>query len=311
MHILVTGGLGFLGHAVTTDLLGNGHRVTVLTRGRAAVKPVPGADLVEGDIRDRQRITELVAAGRFDGVCHLAALTQGRASLADPLTYYDVNVGGALNLLIALDAVKNVSKPVALVFASTNIVYGSTRTGALSEDLEPHPESPYAASKVSAEQLIAAYAATGALGAVSLRCFNIAGAVDGVGDTDTARIIPNVFRALTGALPHVTMNGDGSAVRDFVHVRDVAVAFRLALAACRPGTHEALNVGSGAGSSMAEVVATAEAVVGRGVPVVRNPPKPEPQTLTADISRAKAMLGWAPERSALTTIVSDAWQAWQ
>ncbi|MEV0396866.1 NAD-dependent epimerase/dehydratase family protein [Polymorphospora rubra] len=311
MHVLVTGGLGFLGHAVTVDLLAAGHQVTVMTRGRTDAKPPAGADLVTGDIRDRDRVADIVKTGEYDGVVHLAALTSGRDSHADPLTYFDVNTGGTLNLLMALDAVRDHRPPASLVFASTNIVYGSQHTGALSEDLDPHPESPYAASKLAAEQLVAACAATGAIGAVTVRPFNIAGAVGGVGDTDPARIIPNIFRTVTGQLPYVTLNGDGSAVRDFVHVADVAEAIRTSLSGCVPGNHQLLNLGSGLGVSMAKVIAEAERSTGATVAVKRNPPKPEPAQLTADIGRARAQLGWNPYRSDLSRILRDAWSAWQ
>ena len=151
MRVLVTGGLGFLGHAVTLDLLAAGHQVTVLTRGTSDRKPPAGADLTTGDICDRQGMAELFQDGDYGGVVHLAALTSGRDSFADPLAYFDVNTGGTLNLLMAIDQLRHERPPVSFVFASTNIVYGSQRTGALSEDLDPHPESPYAASKVAAE----------------------------------------------------------------------------------------------------------------------------------------------------------------
>ena len=311
MRVLVTGGLGFLGHAVTRDLLAAGHQVTVMSRGRTDAKPAPGADLVTGDIRDRARVGEITRTGGYEGVVHLAAVTSGRHSLADPLTYFDVNVGGTLNLLIAIDQLRDECPPVSFVFASTNIAYGSQHAGALSEDRDPHPESPYSAAKVAAEQLVAAYATTGAIGAVTVRPFNIAGAVDGVGDTDTARIIPNIFRAITGQLSHVTLNGDGAAVRDFVHVADVAEGVRLALTACTPGGHQLVNLGSGGGTSMAEVVATAERVTGKTVDVKRMPPKPEPPRLTADITRARTQLGWEPRRSDLSEILTDAWRAWR
>nr|WP_240942957.1 NAD-dependent epimerase/dehydratase family protein [Planosporangium thailandense] len=309
---MVTGGLGFLGHAVTADLLATGHQVTVLSRGRPGARPPEGAGLVEGDIRDRARIGEIISAGGYDAVCHLAALIRVRDSFADPLSYYDVNVGGTLNVLMALDAVRDrVPAPgPRLVFASTNAVCGSQHAGALHEEVPARPESPYAASKLSAEQLVAAHTATGSIGAVTLRCFNLAGATDGYVDADTSRIIPNVFRALTGELPHVTLNGDGSAVRDFVHVRDVAVAVRLALAAARPGRHRLYHVGSGIGSSMAEVVRVAGEVAGRPVAVEHLPPSPEPQRLVADNSRITHELGWRPERSGLRRILSDAWTAW-
>ncbi len=310
MHVLVTGGLGFLGRAVARDLLAAGHRVTVMTRGRGHRTAPSGVELVTGDIRDRARVAEIVQEGGYDGVVHLAALISGRDSFADPLGYFDVNATGTLNLLMALDAARTTTAPASLVFASTNIVYGSQRHGALSEDLDPHPESPYAASKVAAEQLVAACAATGAIGAVILRPFNIAGAVDGVTDTDRTRIIPNVFRAITGELDHVTLNGDGAAVRDFVHVADVATAVRLALTVCTPGVSQTINLGSGIGTSMATLVATAEQVTGQPVTIRRQPPKPEPPVLIADVSRAHTVLGWTPARSKLSEILADAWEAW-
>jgi len=310
VRVLVTGGLGFLGHAVTVDLLDAGHHVTVLTRGRPDAKPPADADLVEGDIRDRQRMHEIVAAGEFDGVCHLAALTRGRDSFADPLTYYNVNVGGTLNLLMALDAVRGAQPPARFVFASTNIVYGSVHAGALSEAMEPHPESPYAWSKLAAEQLVSAYAATGAIGAITLRPFNIAGAIDGVGDTDTARIIPNVFRAVGGELLHVTLNGDGSIVRDFVHVGDVAAAVGSALLRTKAGACQVYNLGSGVGTQMIEIVHAVELLAGTAINVVNLPPRPEPPTMIADISRAMKGLDWQPSRSSLMQILADAWSTW-
>ncbi|MEU7617072.1 NAD-dependent epimerase/dehydratase family protein [Micromonospora rifamycinica] len=311
MHVLVTGGLGFLGHAVTLDLLAAGHRVTVLSRGPTDRKPAPGADLVTGDLRDRAGIAVVVRTGSYDGVVHLAALTSGRDSLADPLTYFDVNAAGTLHLLMALDSVRDRAAPASFVLASTNIVYGSQRSGTLSEELDVHPESPYGASKVAAEQMVAGYAATGAVGAVTVRPFNVAGAVDGVTDTDPVRIIPNVFRVMTGQLDQVSLNGDGSAVRDFVHVADVATGIRLALAACTPGTHHAVNLASGVGTSMAEVITVAEQVTGRSVTVRQLPPKPEPSHLVGEISRAHSLLGWQPTRSDLTQMIADGWAAWQ
>ncbi|WP_018350823.1 NAD-dependent epimerase/dehydratase family protein [Longispora albida] len=299
MKVLVTGGLGFVGHAVVRELAARGDTVTVLTRRQAT-----GPGLVTGDVRDRARLAEIMLAGQFEGIVHLAALGQVREPAAGPLVTFDVNLAGTLNLLMALP-----EAPVPFVFASTSIVYGPARTGALSEDLDPHPGNPYAESKLAAERLIGAYAATGRIAAVSLRCFNVAGAVDGVPDRDPARIIPNAIRAATGELPHVTLNGDGRAVRDFVHVADVARAFAAGLDAAVPGEHLVCNVGSGHGTSMAEVVAAVQRVSGVDFPVVHAPPKPEPQSLTADISRAGNLLGWHPASSTLAQIVEDAWHA--
>ncbi|GAA5190641.1 UDP-glucose 4-epimerase GalE [Rugosimonospora acidiphila] len=307
MRVLVTGGLGFVGRAVATELVGAGHRVDVLTRGATGTKPPAGADPVEADVRDRVRIAEVVARGRYDGICHLAALTRGRDSVADPLTYYDVNVGGTLNLLLAARA----AGPVRFVFASTSIVYGSRRTGALQEDLPPAPENPYGASKVAAEQLVGYHAATGDISAATLRCFNVAGAVDGYPDADPTRIIPNVLRAIRGELPHVTVNGDGSAVREFTHVLDVAAAFRLALestATAGPGA-PVYNVGTGRGVSVAEIIAAAESVTGKRVPVRHLPPRQEPHTLICDPRRIAGELGWRAQRSDLPDIIRGAWEA--
>jgi UDP-glucose 4-epimerase len=312
MRVLVTGGLGFIGRAVAAGLVGAGHRVDVLSRGRAGVTPPAGAHLVAGDVRDRDRIAAVVAGGRYDGICHLAGLIRGRDSVGDPLSYYDVNLGGTINLLSAVKAVGPVGeRPVRFVFASTSIVYGSRRTGALSEDLPPAPENPYGASKLAAEQLVGYHAATGEISAVTLRCFNVAGAVDGYADTDPTRIIPNVLRAARGELPHVTLNGDGSAVREFTHVLDVASAFRLAIEAngtAANGTAPVYNVGTGRGVTMAEVIATAERVTGRPVPVEHLPPKPEPHTLVSDPRRLMADFGWAPVHSDLAEIIDSAWR---
>jgi UDP-glucose 4-epimerase len=315
MRVLVTGGLGFVGRAVASGLAGAGHRVDVLTRGRAGAVPPAGVDLVEGDIRDRSRVVEVVARGRYEGVCHLAALTRPRDSVADPLGYYDVNVGGTVNLLMAIRAAGSVGeRRVRFVFASTSVVYGSRRTGALSEDLPPEPESPYAGSKVAAEQLIRYAAAAGDVAAVTLRCFNVAGAFDGYPDADPTRLIPNVLRAIRGELPHITVNGDGSAIREFTHVLDVAAAFRLALEAGTPGpaTGEGAatyNVGTGQGVSVRDVISTAERVTGRRVPVEHLPPRPEPHTLVCDPRRLIHALGWHPVLSSLPGIIASAWGA--
>jgi UDP-glucose 4-epimerase len=320
VRVLVTGGLGFVGRAVALDLLAAGHDVDVLGRGGAGTKPPEGATLVGGDVRDRARLTEVVAEGRYGGVAHLAALTRARDSLADPLAYYDVNLGGTLNLLTAIAAATKAASaaeaaaarpparpPTKIVLASSSIVYGSSRTGALGEDLPPHPESPYAASKLAAEQLVTAHAATGAIAAVVLRCFNVAGAVDGHTDTDPTRIIPTLLRAARGELPHVTVNGDGSAVREYTHVRDVAAAFRLALEGGR--AEGVYNVGTGRGAAVRDVIAVAERVTGRRIPVEHLPPKPEPHTLVSDPRRLIGELGWRPVHSDLASIIRSAWEA--
>lgn len=302
MRALVTGGLGFIGRAVAIELVNAGHQVDVLSRGRQGAAVPAGTRLVEADVRDRARIRSVLADGRYDSICHLAALTRGRESFADPVRYWDVNLGGTLNLLA--DLAEGVG-PVRLVFASTNIVYGSQHDGSLAEDLPPHPESPYANSKVAAEQMIRDAASSDTISACILRVFNAAGAVDGHGDTDTARLVPNIIRAAHGALPHISVNGDGSAVREFTHVLDTAVAFRLAVEAQTSG-HETYNVGTGEGVSVREIISAAEAVTGLSVPTQFLPPKPEPRVLISNPSKIMRDLGWAPTRSDIRQVLQSA-----
>jgi UDP-glucose 4-epimerase len=302
---------GRAGEAVTRELLRHGHQVTVLTRGRVDGVGVPaGAGIVQADLADRASLTRAVRAGPFDGVCHLAALTRVRDSFDHPVDYFDVNAGGTAHLLAALDDARRAGDPPRFVLASTGAVYGS-RDGQLREDDPTAPGNPYGASKLAAEQLVGYQAATGALAAVTLRCFSVAGAVDRVGDADTTRIIPRALAVAAGDEPQVKVNGDGSAVREFVHLGDAATAYRLALGAAAPGQHRVFNVGSGHGVTVADVVDAVRRVTGRPVPIEHLPPQPEPHVLMADNGRIRAELGWQPHRSDLDTIVRDGWDARQ
>jgi UDP-glucose 4-epimerase len=290
--VLVTGGLGFLGRAVTEELTNHGHEVYVLSRS----SPAQGR-LVRADLRDRAAVADALATHRLDGICHLAGLKSVRESFADPLGYFDTNLGGTASLLHLAHG------GIPFVFASTSAVYGSAHTGRLTEDLAPSAENPYAASKLAAEQLLAHTAATGTVGGVTLRCFNVAGAAD----PDQTRIISACLRAAAGLIPHVTVNGDGSAVREFTHVADAARAFRLALGAARPGEHQLLNLGTGDGVTMMEVISTAERVTGQRIQVVHRPPAQEAHTVVCDPRRIQTALGWDPELSTIERIIGDAW----
>lgn len=310
MRVLVTGALGFTGQAVTRHLLDRGHQVVALTSSSHPSAPVPpGAQLARADLRDRAATAHVVSSGRFDGVCHLAALTKVRESLGDPIGYFDVNVTGTLNLLAALDAeARRTGHAPRLVFSSTGAVYGM-RDGTLSESEPAQPANPYGASKLAAEQAIAFQAATGRLGVVTLRCFNIAGAVAGIADTDLTRIIPKTLAVAAGTARRLQINGDGSAMREYTHVLDVAEAFGLALEAAAAGEHQVLNVGSGQGIALAEIVDTARRITGRPIPADHQPPKPEAQILMADSTRIRTELGWRPHRSSLDQILRDGWAA--
>ena len=245
-----------------------------------------------------------------DAVCHLAALTLVRESFEEPVRYFRVNVTGTLNLLDAMNAeARRSGRPLRLVFASRARCTEHREIQPITEAQEPAPSSPYGASKLAAEMAIGYQAALGTIGAVTLRTFNVAGAADGYGDPDTTRIIPRTLLVAAGHADRLNVNGDGSAVREYTHVGDLARAYVTALNVAEPTGHRVYNVGSGVGVSVREVIEAAERITGRPVPVHLGPPASEPRELRADSSRIKSDLGWRASRSRLDTIVADAWQA--
>lgn len=301
MRVAVTGAGGFVGYAVAAALVERGHDVRGLVRGSpelpAGVEP-RRADL-SGSLTD-----DLAGA---DAVCHLAALGRVRDSRADPIGYWRTNLGGTLAVLEALMASSH--RPTRLVLASTASVYGEPDTQPITEDASTAPAHPYGASKLAADLAAQGVAETGALGAISLRAFNIAGAWNNHGDTDTTRLIPRALAAAANRGPELIVNGDGSAVRDFVHVRDMADAFVRAVDTCTPGRWAAYNIGSGQRTSVQDVIATAEEITGRRIAVHHRDAAPEPAELLADSTRAHEDLGWKPEHSSLREILRDAWTA--
>lgn len=311
MRTLITGGLGYIGHALTLEMQEHGHHVTALSRDRGeGLAPLPpGTEVIFADLRDRVGVTEIVATGRFDAIVHLAGLVQARESFKQPLDYFDVNVGGTANLLHAIDALKPQARP-KLVYGSTTLVYGSRFVGAVTENQEPSPESPYADTKVAAERLIYAQAISGRLAATILRIFNVAGGVDGICDIDRTRILPALLRVAAGQDPEITLVGQGLAVRDFVHVVDVARAIRMAIDFARPGDCPVYNIGSGVGTRIIDMLHALEAVVGRSLPVKQTPQDGPAPRLIADITLAQAELKWFPLKSEPLQIVSDAWACW-
>jgi UDP-glucose 4-epimerase len=302
MRVLVTGAAGFVGYAVAALLIEQGHEVTGLTRSKTSALPKSVARL-EGDLCTPETLPREIA--EVDAVCHLAGLTKVRESQTDPVNYWRTNVGGTVAILDRLAS----ARAGRLVLASTCTVYGEQAEQPISETAAVSPRSPYATSKLAADQAAADLTATGAIGAISLRAFNVAGALPEHPDRDTTRLIPQLLAVQKGQVPELVVNGDGTAVRDFVHVTDMATAFVLALHACEPGDWRAYNVGSGRPSTVHDVIATAETVTGRPVPRRHAAFAHEPTKLLADSTRIRSELGWRPEKSTLPKIISDAWAA--
>ncbi|GAA2151712.1 UDP-glucose 4-epimerase GalE [Kitasatospora kazusensis] len=304
MRVLVTGAFGFVGGAVVRCLAEAGHEVWALTHRPPGTEPpkLPVGRVWHADVRDARALRP--ALDGVGAVCHLAALTNGRLSGAREQQYWDVNLGGTTALLDALAARPGADTPPTVVLGSTAAVYGSPEHQPITEDTPPAPGNPYGASKLAAEHLLRQRAASGEVGAVVLRCFN----VGGTGDRDEARIIPKALAVAAGDHPHLELNGDGRTVRDFVHVDDLARAYALALTAVPAPGGRVYNVGA-TPASMREIVAVAERVTGRAVPLVRRPARPEAPRLVADTTRITRELGWRAERSDLERIVRDAWES--
>jgi UDP-glucose 4-epimerase len=291
VHVLVTGASGYVGRSVVCSLAGTGHQVRAVAR-KAGTSPRQGVEWVAGDLLKSDGIPRFTNG--IDAVVHLAALTRVRESFQEPVRYFGVNVTGTLNLLGALP-------DVPVVFASTASVYGAPRTQPIGEDTPLDPRNPYAASKAAAEQVVRWASA----GSAVLRLFNVSGA----GDPDLTRVLPKAVAVAAGQVSHVDVYGDGSAIRDFVHVDDVAAAVVLALEAARPNQHRVYNLGA-VPATVAEIIAATERVTGRPVPVVQHDAHPgEVREVRADTTRVRTELGWRPVHSGLDSIVADQWAA--
>ena len=313
MRLLVTGGAGYIGSVIATQLLEAGHEVTVLddlsTGHRDAVPE--GASFIELDLLDRSRLRERAAAG-WDAIVHLAARSLVQESTVDPATYFRNNVGGAVNLV---DLMREAGVP-RIVFSSTAAVYGEPDQVPIGEDAPVRPASAYGASKLAVDQLLGFAAPAYGIGAVSLRYFNVAGAYGGRGERHRVEthLIPRVLAVAAGEADAVDVYGsdyptpDGTAVRDYIHVADLGRAHLLALDAARPGEHRVYNLGNGEGFSVLQVLETARQVTGHPIAARARPRRPgDPARLVAASERARRELGWSPERPLLASMVGDAW----
>ncbi len=314
MRVLVVGGAGYIGSVVAQHLLTSGHQVTVaddMSRGHEWAVP-DGAALRRVDVLDRAGVAAALAGG-FDAVMHFAALSLVGESVAEPVNYFRVNVGGTLNLLDAMRAV-GVRR---LVFSSTAAVYGEPDAIPIPETAPTLPTNPYGASKLAVDQVIGFEASASGLGAVSLRYFNVAGASGRQGelhDPET-HLIPVVLRVALGEQDAVQIFGtdyatpDGTAIRDYIHVDDLARAHVLALEATVEPGHRVFNHGNGSGFSVREVVEVARAVTAREIPTVEAPRRSgDPAVLVASSARIRRELGWTAEKQRLEDMVGDAWR---
>lgn len=327
MRVLVTGGAGYVGSVSVEALVAAGHEVLVLddlsTGHRAAV--APAARLVEGSYADADLLRGLLDEWPVDAVLHCAARALVGESVANPALYYRENVAGGVVLLEALRG----AGIRRLVFSSTAAIYGTPITVPIREDAVPAPINPYGETKRAFEQALRWYGGAYGLRSISLRYFNVAGASarNGEDHDPETHLLPNVLAAVEGR-GAVTVFGtdyptaDGTCIRDYIHVEDLARAHLLALEATAPASGGAptqpegaaaiaLNLGDGTGFSVREVLAAVEAVTGLPVPHRIGARRAgDPPVLIADASRARALLGWEPAHADLEEIVASAW-AWR
>lgn len=321
MRLLVTGGAGYVGSVVAARLLDGGHQVTVLddlSKGHESAVP-EGVRLVRRSLLDREGLEQTLSGGGYDGVLHFAARSLVGESVARPEVYYRTNVCGTLNLLEAMlrAGVGN------LVFSSTAAVYGepAPELMPIREDCPALPGNPYGATKLAVDRMISDFCAAHGLSATSLRYFNVAGASSdgrfGEDHDPETHLIPLVLQTALGRRDRVEIYGtdypedlcpDGTAIRDYIHVEDLARAHLLALESAGDGEHGVYNLGNGTGFSVRQVVEEARRVTGREIPAVEAPRRAgDPPVLVASSERIRAELGWKPELPRLYDMISDSW----
>jgi UDP-glucose 4-epimerase len=312
VNVLVTGGAGYIGSVVASQLVEAGHETVVLDDlSKGHRKAVPkGTRLLQGSLMDAEFTRETLSEG-FDGVLHFAALSLVGESVEQPEIYYRNNVCGTLNLLEAMRE----AGTGRLVFSSTAAVYGEPEEVPIQETSPALPTNPYGSSKLAVDRLIGAVCRARGLAGTSLRYFNVAGAAGRFGEDHhpETHLIPLVLRAAAEG-SSVKIFGtdyptrDGTAVRDYIHVEDLGRAHLLALEAAEPGEHSVYNLGNGAGFSVREVVETARRVTGKNIDAVEAPRRAgDPPTLVASSEKIQGELGWKPEKPELETMISDAW----
>ncbi len=314
MKVLVTGGAGYIGSVVAAQLVAAGHEVTVLddlSTGHADAVP-PGAVFVKGTVRDCA--AEVLADG-IEGVLHFAAKSLVGESMTEPAKYWSTNLGGSIALL---EAMREIGVRT-IVFSSTAAVYGEPERTPVTETDRTRPTSPYGASKLAVDTTLTEFARLYGFGAVSLRYFNVAGAhraeAGWLGERHhpETHLIPTVLaKAAAGGWVQVFGDDyptpDGTCIRDYIHVTDLADAHLRALQSCRPGEHRVYNLGDGTGFSVRQVIDVCAEVTGTeiGIDVTARRPG-DPAVLVASAERIQAELGWRAERD-LRAMAADAWE---
>jgi UDP-glucose 4-epimerase len=317
MRILVTGGAGYIGGFTVHRLLADGHGVVVYDNLSAGHRPAIPADLLRvGDLADAARLDHLFTAERIEAVVHFAASCYVGESVTEPAKYYRNNLANTLTLLecVRRHGVKRV------VFSSTCATYGVPERVPIPEDHPQKPVNPYGNTKLAVELMLRDYAPAYGIGVAALRYFNASGAAAdgtrGEDHTPETHLIPLALQTALGQRTHLDIFGtdyptpDGTCVRDYIHVEDLAEAHALALGAVEAGTLKAWNVGTGSGSSVREVIRTCEEVSGRKIAVKEGPRRAgDPPALVATGDKLRRELGWVPKYPTIRPIVETAW-AW-
>jgi UDP-glucose 4-epimerase len=316
MRVLVTGGAGYVGSVTVERLVADGHSVTVLDslmRGHRDAVPQE-AMFIDGDIADRGLVEETLREREIEAVLHCAGRSIAPESVVNPAIYFETNVGGSLALVDAMRSV-GVSR---IVFSSSAAVYGVAGSDVINEDQPLNPINPYGETKRAFEGALDWYSGAYDMAAMSLRYFNVAGATTERGEDHRpeSHLIPNMLFAALGGPPLRIFGtdyptADGTCIRDYIHVLDLADAHIAALemTADVSATHIACNLGSGAGFSVLEMLHAAESVVGGEVPHSFGPRREgDPATLVASNAKANELLGWQPRRGTLDEMIGSAWR---
>ena len=316
MRILVTGGAGYVGSHCVRELMKTGHDVWIydnLSRGHAAAAP-PGR-LIQGELADQARLTAALADRQIEAVMHFAALALVGESVEQPHLYYGNNVVGSFHLLEAMRA----AGVLKLVFSSTTATYGTPEKMPIAETTPQQPINPYGFSKLVVERMLDDYAHAYGLAFAALRYFNAAGAAPegdlGEDHDPESHLIPIVLQVALGQRDKITIFGDdfptpdGSCIRDYVHIVDLAAAHLAALGRLQPGKGIKLNLGTGRGYSVKEVIDACRQITGHPIPAVVGPRRAgDPPELVADARLARQTLGWSPRYTTIESIVETAWR---